>query len=98
MGTLINVAAIVVATLLGLIFKKGISERIQKAIMFALGLGLIAVSTGWFMRDFLVIDGSSIRTEGDLLVLLSLVIGIVIGERIDIDARLNDWAQRIETK
>jgi uncharacterized protein len=98
MGTLINVVAIVIATFLGLIFKKGIPDRIQKAIMFALGLGLVAVSIGWFLRDFLVIDGTSIKTEGDLLVLLSLVIGMVIGEKIDIDARLNDWAQGIETK
>lgn len=98
MGTLINVVAIVIATLLGVMFKKGIPDRIQKAIMFALGLGLIAVSIGWFLRDFLVIEGTRIKTEGDLLVLLSLVIGIVIGEKIDIDARLNDWAQRVETK
>lgn len=98
MGTLINAAAIVVATLLGVLLKKGLSERIQKSIMFAMGLGLAALSLGWFFKDFFLIHENRIGTQGDLLVILSLVIGVAIGEWIDIDSRLTKGAYAIETK
>jgi hypothetical protein len=98
MGTLINVAAIIIASLLGVIFKRGLPEKIQKSVMMVLGLGLIALSLGWFLKDFLVIDGSSISTRHDLLIIVSLVVGVIIGEWIDIDFRLNRWAEGIEKK
>lgn len=98
MGTLINALAIVIASLLGVILKKGLPEKIQKGIMFSLGIGLVALSLGWFLKDFLVIGTDGISTQGDLLIILSLVIGVLIGEWIDIDLRLNRWAENIERK
>lgn len=98
MGTLINAAAIIVATFLGVLLKKGLSEKIQKSIMFAMGLGLAALSLGWFFKDFFQIAESQISTKGDLLVIISLVIGVSIGEWIDIDGRLTRGAMAIETK
>jgi uncharacterized membrane protein YqgA involved in biofilm formation len=98
MVTLINAAAIILATFLGIIFKKGLSEKIQKAIMFTLGLGLVALSLGWFVKDFLVFDGTSFSTRMDLLIILSLVFGVIVGEWIDIDQRLTDFAYKVEKK
>jgi len=98
MGTLINVAAIIVGSILGVIFKKGLPEKIQKSVMLALGLGLTAVSIGWFLQEFLSVDGASLTTSRELLIIVSLVIGVLIGEWIDIDLRLNNWAENIEKK
>jgi uncharacterized protein len=98
MGTLINVAAIIIASLLGIILKKGLPEKIQKGIMFALGIGLIALSLGWFLKDFLIVTTDGLSTHSDLLIILSLVIGVLIGEWIDIDMRLNRFAENIEKK
>ncbi|MDY0075211.1 MAG: DUF554 domain-containing protein [Acholeplasmataceae bacterium] len=98
MGTLINAGAIIVATLLGVIFKKGLPEKIQKGVMVALGLGLTALSLGWFLKDFFQIENGQLQSGGDLLIIVSLVIGVMIGEWIDIDTRLTSWAERIETK
>jgi len=98
MGTLINVGAIIIASILGVVFKRGLPEKIQKSVMFALGIGLVAISLGSFLKYFLVIDGTLIKTHNELLIILSLVIGILIGEWIDIDERLSRWANNIETK
>jgi uncharacterized protein len=98
MGTLINVAAIIVASILGVLLKKGLPEKIQKGVMLALGLGLSALSLGWFIKDFLTIDQSTLISSGDLLIIVSLVIGVIIGEWIDIDYRLNSWALGVEKK
>ncbi len=98
MGTLINVLAIIIASLLGIILKKGLPEKIQKGMMFALGIGLIALSLGWFLKDFLIVTEDGISTHSDLLMILSLVFGVLIGEWIDIDMRLNRFAENIEKK
>ncbi len=98
MGTLINVAAIIVASILGVIFKKGLPEKIQKSIMLVLGLGLAAVSLGWFLQEFFNVEGTSLGTSRELLIIVSLVLGMLIGEWIDIDKRLNNLAQNIEKK
>lgn len=98
MGTLLNAAAIIVASLLGVLLKKGLPERIQKSVMFTMGLGLIALSLGWFMKDFFTISDGKIATSRDLLILMSLVVGVVIGEWIDIDGKLTKGAYWIEHK
>lgn len=98
MGTLINTAAIIVATALGLLLKKGISEKIQKSVIFAIGLGLFVVSIGWFISDFIVIENNELSTRFDMLMIISLVLGIVIGTYIDLDGKINRFAIRIEKK
>jgi uncharacterized membrane protein YqgA involved in biofilm formation len=98
MGTLINVGAIIVASILGVILKKGLPERIQKSIMFVLGLGLSVLAVGWFLNDFLSVHDDSLVSNGDLLVLLSLVIGTLIGEALMIDERINAFAENVEKK
>jgi uncharacterized protein len=98
MGTLINVLAIIVASILGVVFKKSLPEKIQKSVMLVLGLGLAALSLGWFLKDFFIIDNGVIKTSHELLIIISLVIGVLIGEWIDIDLRLNNWAENIEKK
>ncbi|MFH5882043.1 MAG: DUF554 domain-containing protein [Candidatus Izemoplasmataceae bacterium] len=98
MGTIINFFAIIVASILGVLFKKGLPEKIQKAIMFALGIGLSVLAIGWFLKDFLVIEDNKLLTQGDLLIIVSLVIGSLFGEWIDIDDKLNRFAHHIERK
>ncbi|MFP4286905.1 MAG: DUF554 domain-containing protein [Candidatus Izemoplasmataceae bacterium] len=98
MGTLINVIAIIIASFLGVIFKKGLPEKIQKTIMFSMGLGLSVLAIGWFLKDFLEIDGTLLLSSGDLLIIISLVVGSMIGEWIDLDGLLNRFAHGIEAK
>lgn len=98
MGTIINAAAIVIATLIGIIFKRGLPEKIRKAVMLSLGLALTALSLGWFLKDYFLIENGQMTSSGDLLIIISLVIGVIIGEWIDIDSRLNHWAEGIEKK
>ncbi len=98
MGTIINAIAIVIASILGVIFKKGLPESLQKSIMFVLGLSLAVLATGWFLKDFLVIEDNLLLSSGDLLIILSLVVGTMIGELIGIDEGINSFANNVEKK
>lgn len=84
LGTLVNTAAIIVGGLAGIFLRKGIPERYKNTIMQGLGLavGLIGLNM-------------AVRTANELVVILSLVVGGLIGEALDIDKFLNGIGQRL---
>ena len=82
-ATLVNAILILVGSVIGLLFKNVISERIQKVVTYALGLCVLCIG----------IRGM-IATEDMLCVILCMVIGTVLGEWLDIERRLEkggDW-------
>ena len=87
LGTIVNTAAIVAGSILGLLLKGGIPKRFNDIVMKALGLSVLYIG----------ISGS-LKSTDTLLLILSLIIGAVIGEAIDIDKWLNNLGQTIEAK
>ena len=91
-GVFINVGAVVSGSLIGLVFKKGIPEKYAKAITTAIGLCVV----------FIGISGA-LRTENGagadpLILIFSMILGIVIGELLKIDDRLNLLGNKLEKK
>lgn len=98
MGTLLNALAIIAGTFVGMLFKKRLPNDLQKPILTAMGLAIVGLSLGWFLSDFLVVEEDGISTHNELLVIISLVVGTVIGEKLDIDGRLRSFANRMEQR
>lgn len=86
-GTLVNAAAIVAGTAIGLIFRKGISESIKDTVMNGIGLAVALIG---FKMAF--------KTENELIVILSLVTGAIIGELLNIEGMLGRMGAYLETK
>lgn len=87
LGTVVNAVAVIIGAGIGLFIKKGIPERIGNSLMK--GLGLCSLYIG--------ISGA-FKGENTLIMIISMVVGIVIGEGIDIDRRVNSVVKRIESK
>lgn len=85
LGTIVNTVAVLIGSLVGMFLKGGISKRFEDAIMKALGLCVLYIG----------IEGS-LKSSDTLLLILSLVIGVIVGEAIDLDALLNRLGERIE--
>lgn len=82
-GTMINAAAILVGSGMGLLLKSGMPERYQQTIMNGLGLsvGIIGLEM-------------AIKTQNILIVIISMVVGAIVGEKVNLDKRLTsfgDW-------
>jgi len=77
-GTLVNSVGIVAGSLIGLVFKKNVPVKYQQTVMhgLALAVGLIGLQM-------------ALKTQNILIVILSIVLGGLLGEFIDIDKRLN---------
>lgn len=85
-GVLVNTGTVLAGSLLGLLFKKGIPEKVSRAVMIALGLFTLYIG----------MDGA-LGTQSPLIVVASLVLGAIIGTLLDIDGAINRlglWAER----
>lgn len=87
LGVLVNVVTAVVGGLAGTLFKKGIPEKITKSIMAAVGLCVIYIG----------IDGA-LKGENTLVLIISMLVGTVIGSLIDIDDKINRLGLWVEKK
>lgn len=87
LGTLVNFLAIIVGSIIGILFKNGIPEKISITIMQGLSLCVI----------FIGISGA-IKGLNILLIIISIVIGGLVGELIDLDNLLQKLGNRIEEK
>mgnify|MGYP004573592541 CR=1 FL=1 len=84
-GTLINCTAIVAGSLLGLLFRRSMKESLSRTISQGVGLSITLIGVM-----------GAVKTENTLLMILSMVLGGIIGSLVDIEGRMNrlgDWAQ-----
>ena len=86
-GVFVNVATVLLGSAVGLLFRKGIPERISKALMLAIGLCTLYIG----------IDGA-LEGSKTIVLILSMVFGTLIGTLIDIDDKINRVGLFIEKK
>ena len=86
-GTLVNAAAIIVGSLLGLLVRKGLPQRIKDALMASMGLCVILIGLK-----------GALGTGSEMLVILSVVLGGIIGAGLKIEYHLDRLGQRIQNR
>ncbi|WP_281890287.1 DUF554 domain-containing protein [Paenibacillus sp. YYML68] len=83
-GTIVNAAAIVAGSLLGVAIGR-MSESMKRTLMQGIGLALLALGVSM-----------ALKSDNFLLIVLSLVIGGLLGEAIGIERRLEQAGQGLE--
>jgi len=97
-GTLINAAAVLVGGVLGLLLKKAVPERVNAPIMTAEGVAILVIALNGMLTRMITVDSGVLTSSGELLLLISLVVGTIVGELIDIDGHVNKAASFVERK
>lgn len=87
LGTIVNAAAIVVGGAFGLLLKKGLPKKMADTLM--IGLGLCTLYIG--------ISGC-LEGENTLVLIVSMVVGTIIGEAVDLDDKINRLGKFLERK
>ena len=88
LGTIINTAAVVAGGLLGMLLKNGIAKKFESILMQALGLATIFVGAGGVFKYMLVLENGVMATRGTMMLIFSLVIGCLLGQWWDIEAKM----------
>ena len=87
LGTLVNTAAVLVGSCIGLLFRKGLPERFGQVIMKGLGLCVMYIGVK-----------GALKGENEIIAILSIAVGAVIGELLRLDERLEKLGGWIERK
>jgi len=85
-GVIVNTVTVIIGSLVGMFFRKGIPEKVTSAVMT--GLGLCTIYIG--------IDGA-LAGDNVLIVIASMVVGAIVGTLADIDGainRLGNWVEQ----
>lgn len=98
MGTVINMAAICIGGIFGLLVGKAISKRFQDILYMVCGISTLFIGIGGVMQHMLTIDSNRLNTQGTMMVLASLTIGALIGEAINIEKRFEQFGQWLKRK
>lgn len=96
LGTIVNVAAVLIGSGLGIVIKGGMKEKTQQILMQACGLATLFIGISGALQQMLVIKADGIETQGTLLLICSLVIGGFVGQWLDIESRLDILGEKIK--
>ena len=87
LGVIINTATVIVGSVLGLLFKKGIPERVNKAVMGVVGLCVVYIG----------ISGA-LQSNKAIVLIVSVLIGTIIGTIIKIQDGIDKLGRWVEKK
>jgi len=85
LGSLVNSAAIVLGGSIGLVLKKGLSDRLANAVMNALALCVLYIGVSGMLKG-----------ENVLITILSMVAGTLVGDGLQLDKKINQLGDAIE--
>lgn len=103
-GTIVNVLAIIFGGCIGLLFKGGLKEHYQDAIIKSLGLCTMFIGLSGALPGMLVVENgilTGVSTVETLSMILAMALGTLIGEWLDFDGnmeRLGAWLKAKATR
>lgn len=98
LGTLINMVAILVGGLLGRIVGKAIPKRVQDALYMVCGIATLFIGIGGCLQHMLIVEGAKLNTQGTMMMLISLTVGALLGEWIDLESKLERFGEWLRNK
>lgn len=87
LGTLVNTAAVLVGGTVGLILNSRFPKRISDALMKSLGLCVLLIGITGILKG-----------ENQLITIVSMALGTIIGEFCDLDGKLNTLGDTLQSR
>lgn len=87
LGTIVNSIAIIIGSLIGLLFHKNIKSNYSEIMLKSISLSILLIGIS-----------NSLKTENLMIVIFSMVIGSIIGEYLKIEENLNNLGEFLESK
>ncbi len=86
-GTIVNTATILTGSVIGSLLKKGIKEKYTKCLMNAMGLAATGIGINSIVQNMP-------NSKYPVLFIVSLAVGSLIGNMIDLDKRFNGLVEK----
>ena len=96
LGTIVNVLAIVIGSGIGMLCKGGLKERFQQVLMQACGLATMFIGMAGAFEMIFTVEEGRLQSGSTMLVVISLVLGGLIGEAINIEKGLDSLGEKLK--
>ena len=96
LGTIVNVVAIIVCGCLGLLLKGGLKERFREIMTQACGLAVVFIGAAGAFEMIFSVEGNGLTSNHTMLIVISLVLGGLAGELINIEKRLDSLGDKLK--
>ena len=97
-GTLVNCVAVIIGGLIGLLLKKGIKDSYAQGINKSLGIAVLIIGLNGVISNMFTVENGALKSSGELLLIVFLVVGTLIGELLKLDDRFNSFCKKIDLK
>lgn len=98
LGTVINVALLIFGGLCGLLFGKKLNERIKDTLLSVNAVAIMMLAVGGVMQNMLSLSDGKLSTGGTVMMIVSLTLGDLIGEIININALVDKFGEWLKIK
>ena len=101
LGTIVNFLTVFTCGILGMLVKKGIPDNIRKILMTAISVCVIYIGIDGALEAAPRVSDGSLLSDGlikVLVMIVSMTVGGLIGELIDIDKQINRLGGFLEEK
>ena len=106
LGTIVNVLAIIIGGLCGLISRNFLKERYQETIIKAMGFAVIVMALGSALSQMFVVKisgnpeqlSANLDTQGTMMMIISLAVGALFGELLNLEQRLERFGKWLRDK
>lgn len=99
LGTIINVITVILGGTIGLLLKKSIKSEIMDNVMKAEGVAVLIIGMNGVLTNMLSVgEGGKIVENGGLVLLISLALGMLVGEITKLDDRINSLGGWVEKR
>ena len=96
--TIVNAVAVVLGGIIGFFFKSKIKQSISQSILKVVGVVVLIFGIVGAVSAMTTIDEGKISIRYELLLLITLTLGTLIGELLKIDTHLTRFGDYIESK
>ncbi len=98
LGTIINVVAIIAGGIIGIMGGKWLSERCQETLIRSMGVCVMVVGLAGALEKMLSVDGGKLTSGGTMMLVVSMAIGALTGEILDLDRRMEGFGRWLREK
>lgn len=97
-GTLINISLIIIGSIVALFLRQGMKESLKETLMKTCGLVVLMLGLSGTLQHMLIIKDGIFQSTDPLMMLISLILGAIIGELIDIEKRIDAFGEWLKRK
>lgn len=98
LGTIINVGAVLIGGIGGLLMGRSVKTRYQDILMISVGVCVMMLGIGGTMEQMLSIQDGVLVSGGSMMMIITLALGALTGEWMDIEGKMEHFGIWLKQK